>query len=345
MAQRADNIAGGSSPWWRKAWRLINNKTAAVCHDYPSPDTKDEPFLRSTLRFLVTVIAVLAAFGAVIYVYETSVGWRIVRHWSSTQYLLTLPTSQPNDPHLQCPCYKPAIPWPYFVGFFWINQTQNQSGSWDRVQITNYTQFCDPLIADNGSSGVWREGCYAMGQSLTAFSNITKQTTVTTNTVTAPSVLAQMIATGMQNIVNDIMVDYSSLSTSDSADWVQLLKVKQFYIHAAFRFGDSTRWMGDENATNAAYWRYFKGLDYTIPPKGGLTKPFDLTGKRALVVEMDWAAYLNKCNPPYCDEVRINNLPQRFLEAVISVGGFGAVMIVVLQSIVWPCIRHINHWS
>lgn len=331
---------------WIRSRSWVHRKTADVVQDYPTPKVPEEPFLRAIARFLVTALALAGAMISISFVYRNSESSRTVKHWGST-YLLSLPTSQQNYPNLLCPCDKASIPWPYFISFYWINQTAGQTSSWNRYPITNYTQLCDPLniVVGNGTSGAWLQGCYLMGQSITAYANQTMRTTISTNTVTAPSVLGHIITVQMQDSVEDVFADYAYLSTSNFADWVQLLIVKQMLNRAAYRLVMSTKSMNDKNYTNDFYWRFFKGDSYTSPPNVTKVKAFDLTGDRALVLEMNWTVYVkDQCNPPYCDQVVKNSLLHRFVTAVTEVGGFAAVMVVVLRGVVWPCIRYLNHW-
>ncbi|KAI5084638.1 hypothetical protein GOP47_0000807 [Adiantum capillus-veneris] len=330
---------------WKRSSSWVHRKTADLVQDYPALNVPNEPSLRARSRFLVTTLAIVGAFIAIFFVYHNSENSRTVRHWGST-YLLTLPTSQQNYPNLLCPCNKSSIPWPYFISFYWINQTADEHNSWIRYPITNYTQFCDPLnVVLNSTSGAWLQGCYLMAQGISSYTNVTMWSTISTTSVTAPSVLGHIISVQMQGAVADAFDDYGYLISSNSADWLQLLLVKNLIGRAAYRLVMSTKSMNDKNYTNDFYWRFFKGELYPNPVTGEHVSAFDITGKKVLVLEMDWTVYVHQCNPPYCDEVVRNSLLRRFLTAIIQVGGFAAIMMVLLRGALWPCIRWLNQWQ
>lgn len=339
---------GKSRQIWRKVASFVHRKTADALQDYPAVKVPNEPALRTTMRLVVTALAIVVMIGTIFFVYHSSQSSRTVRHWGST-YLLTLPTSQLNYPNLLCPCNKSSISWPYFINFYWINQSAGQTNSWNRQPISNYTEFCDPLqyiVIANVSTNAWIQGCYSMAQSMSLSTNDTMWTTISTNSVTAPSVLAHMISVQMQGAIADVFGNYAYLSSSNFADWVQLLNVKQMLDRTAHRLVKATKAMGDKNSTNDCYWRFFKGDKYRSPPNGTRVKAFDLTGERAMVMEMNWAVYVDdQCRPPYCDEVVRNSLLRRFAIAITQVGGFTTVMMVVLHGAVWPFICWINQWN
>lgn len=335
-------VAGSSI--WSNGRTWANKATADIFQDYSRQPVIDEPSpRRATIRCFVALLIVIVVIITTSLVYELSGSPRTVRHWGAS-YLLSLPTGPQNYPNLFCPCTKAAIPWPYYIAFYWINQTENQAGSWTRYPITNFTHFCDPLVADNQTSTIWRESCNLMGQSIIGFTNETMRTTVSTNSITSPSVLGHIIAVDMEDNVNNVFSDYAYLAVNSTADWVQLSKVKQMFTEAAERLIVSTKSMGDQNATNAAYWRSFAGAFYKNPMTGGTTRAFDLTGNRALVIEMNWSVYVGQCNPFYCDKVVKDTLGRRFATAVTAVGGSLTVLIVLLRVIVWPAIRSLNKW-
>lgn len=158
-----------------------------------------EPSLRPTARLIVTALAIMGVIISVSFIYQNSQSSRTVRHWGNS-YLLTLPTSQQNYPNLLCPCNKSSIPWPYFISFYWIDQSVGQARSWNRYPISNYTEFCDPLhvVTANVTTGAWLQGCYLMAQTISSFTNFTMRTTVSTTSITAPSVLGHITSIQMQ---------------------------------------------------------------------------------------------------------------------------------------------------
>lgn len=320
----------------------VHSKTADFCGDYPEKPTVNDPASRPFVRCSLAAACIAGVVAMILFLFLTrSDGFRTVRRWD-TEFVLA-PNSWDEIDYSKtiCPCNTTFAAWTLFVRFYWVDKALN------RHNISNKTQFCDPLNSTGTSpQQLWKKGCYDMA--FAGFDVNSSRLTVSSTTLQKPESLSYLISSSFRSYVDHEFSIYNLLAVNYSRDWLQLRWVNDILQNTASRpFMLATRLhMGNKTSTDQTFWNHTKDFWLFDPrqptdAKFGVLTVLELTGGRAVSMEMDWTEYAKWCNPIYCDSMVTNSRLRRFVLAVGEVGGFSAVMLVFIQCLIWPLLRKI----
>ena len=70
-----------------------------------------------------------------------------------------------------------------------------------------------------------------------------------------------------------------------------------------------------------------------------------LDNQRALGIQVNWISYLKQCDPVYCDVVTEVSFTAKCFSILAEIGGFGALLLIVIRKILWPLLRIVCGWQ
>lgn len=345
-------------PWLDKLFNFagcvswVNSQTAGFCEDHQRPKEFQRPRSRVIARFVFTVaVCMLLILLVLLLLFTQEATFRTVRYWGSSYALqhFTPFIYSPNatqDPSYKtstastlCPCSNTAFTWTSFVQFFTIsNHLQRTSRT---SYITNGSDFCTNKVShlNLSKSLITSVGCPNLVNSIV--SQADQRTILTSTSLMDPVLLNTTVTRYMQSnldkALNDcvfLMSDATSWNVSEHFEWLR--DIYEVFTYMRQLYGSNSHVSDDQ------FWSMANGTNTTSSPPILLTQVLD--NKLALGMQVNWTSYVEECSPIYCDVVEETSVAYKFFSSLAQIGGFGALMLVVIRKIMWPSLCFLCGW-
>lgn len=251
------------------------------------------------------------------------------------------PTYKAQTASTLCPCSNTAFTWTSYVDFFTIyyNPPQNPIRT---AMFTNGSNFCNVTVKSFplNSSLISRLGCPNLVNS--AVDKADTRTILSSNSLMDPVLLnatvQRLVLENLEKALNEcvfLMSNETSWNVSEPFEWLR-------NIYEAFK-AMLQLYGSDPHATDLEFWNVANETISSSQSHVPLTQVID--SKLALGMQVNWNKYVAMCSPIYCDVVTGISLGSKFFGAFAQIGGFGALMLLLIRKIVWPVIRMLGGWK
>ncbi|KAH7277988.1 hypothetical protein KP509_38G018700 [Ceratopteris richardii] len=321
---------------------------------FKMPKEFHQPKSRVVIRFLLTLLVCLISVSLVLlFLFTQEPTFRTVRHWDDTYALKQFspflasrnasldPIYKEKSAATICPCSNTTFTWNSFVDFFTIqyNPPQNPVRS---SMITNGTEFCLNSIKSLplNSSHVSRVGCPNMVNA--AVNKANSRTFLSSASLMDPvllnSTIQRSVLENLQRSLNECVyaMDYDSTwNTTLPFEWLR-------YIYEAFAAMVET-YGSNPHVSDLEFWNV---ANATIPTTV-IDWPFIqmIDSRSALGMQVNWTRYASICRPLYCDVVEGVSVGKKIFSAMAEIGGFGALMLLIVRKLLWPSICMLAGWK
>ncbi|MCO5570780.1 hypothetical protein L7F22_024508 [Adiantum nelumboides] len=334
------------------AW--INSQTAGFCQDYQGPKEFHQPKSRVLVRLLFTLgVCLLAILSVLIFLFTEESTFKTVRYWGSNYALEQFtpfitngnarldPTYKSRTASTICPCSNTAFTWTSYVDFFTIYYNPPQDPIRTAV-VTSGSDFCINTVKSFplNSSLISRAGCPNLINSVVDKDDT--RTILSSSSLMDPILLnatiQRYVQANLEKALNEcvfLMSNETSWNATEPFEWLR--NIYEAYTAMLQLYGSNPY------ASDREFWNVANETITSSRSHLPLIQVIDL--KLSLGMQVNWNKYVGECSPIYCDVVKEITLGSKFFGAMAQIGGFGALMLLVIRKIVWPLIRILGRWK
>lgn len=333
--------------------RWLNSQTAGFCDDREAPKEFHDPPSRVVTRFVFTALLCLVSLLSVlVLLFAQKPSFRTVRYWEPSYALRQFspfvfsPNSSDDSAYRTaaassiCPCANTAFSWTRYVQFYTISLSQELQRPVRTSTITNGSDFCTHIVRNFplNTSYISLLGCPNLLNSIVSSSD--ERTIIGSVSLMDPLLLNNTVRRYMQSnldkALNDCVFVMSRATSWDVAEpFAWLRSIYELLSRMLQQFGsdphssDLDFWIADNSTFASSQIRLIQVIDNTT----------------AVGLQVNWTEYVRGCSPIYCDVVKETSLGSRFFSILAQIGGFGALMLLIIRKFLWPMIVLVCGWD